>query len=98
MTSRRPNRRRKTWWHGITPAGLIAMLTAAVCALGFTAVACWRYAQGDVDGGNGVALQASSTLAILVAMQARNRPDPAATVEQPASVTTTTTSEVVPDP
>ena len=72
MSPRRP----RPWWHGITPGGLIVTSTAAVATVGFSATACWLFVQGDTDRATQASAQAASALATLVALQARNRPDP----------------------
>lgn len=81
------SRTRRPWLHGITPGGLIVTVTSALVTLGFTGAAVDLFLQGDVTTGTAVGALASSSLATTVALQARNRPDPAASIEQPATMT-----------
>lgn len=81
MTKRRP------WWYGITPGGLIVTGTVALVTVAFAIGAIIGFVQGDKDAGKDLLGATGGALSTLVALQARNRPEPAATIEQPANVT-----------
>lgn len=88
-----PRTTRRSWWYGITPGGLIVTATVALVAVAFAGTACWLYVHGEKDSAKEAGLAAAGALSTLVALQARNRPDPAATIEQPATVTASSSGQ-----
>jgi hypothetical protein len=81
------SRRQRSWWAGITPQGLFVVGTASLTTITLTGTACWLFLHGESDAGQQL-LTASGFAAMGTGgLAARLRPDPAATVDQPASVT-----------
>lgn len=82
-------RKSRSWWHGITPGGLIVAVTSAVTTLAITATACYLLVTHQVDAGLQVLGTAGFSAVGTSSLAARLRQDPAATVDQPATVTAT---------
>lgn len=80
-------RRGRSWWDGITPGGFMVTFTACAVTIAFATATVRLYWTDRLDAAAATGSLALSCLATTVALQARNRPDPAATVEQPATVT-----------
>lgn len=73
---------------GITPAGLIVTATLALVVFMLAAVLSYRFARdGTMDQAGGTYLLGLTN--VLAALLVRVRPDPAATIEQPATITAT---------
>jgi chromate transport protein ChrA len=73
------SRSRTGWGRGITPGGLIVTATAALVTVMLVGTACWLYLHKQGELAKDPLLQGLAALGILVALQARNRPDPAST-------------------
>lgn len=80
-------RQRRSWWYGITPGGLIVTGTVALVTVAFAVGAMVAFAQGDKDTGKDLLTGTGGSLSTLVALQARNRPDPVVAVDPPVTVT-----------
>lgn len=80
------SRARRTWWSGITPAGLLVTLTICLAAVAATGAVVYRYCvDGKLDPAG--AAFASGLVGNAGILLSRSRPDPAATIEQPATLT-----------
>jgi len=82
-----PRQQQKPWLETITPTAVVVVIVVGLVtlALGFTA--CALYLQGRLDTAKDCAIQAGAAMTALIALTSRTRPDPAATIEQPADVT-----------
>lgn len=85
-------RQRAPWFGGNTTlAGAFVTVTSCAVTAGTAATGCVLMIQGKVNDGREALLQAGAFLATTVALLSRTRQDPAATIEQPATVTASTT-------
>lgn len=69
-----------------TFAGALVVLTACLVTVGLGATTCALYLRGDLEAAGDAALQASSALAVTVALLSRTRPDPEPTPAEPMPV------------
>lgn len=76
-----------------TLAGALVTITSCAVTAGTIATGCVLMVQGHIDDGRETLLTGGGFLATTVALLSRTRQDPAATVEQPASVTATPAPE-----
>lgn len=87
-----PSTSKRPWLESITPTAAVVVLIVGLVTLALGITTCVLYIQGRLDTAKDCAIQAGAAMTALVALTSRTRPDPAATVEQPANVTATNES------
>lgn len=78
--------RRRSWWYGITPQGLIIALTSAATTLTITVTACYLLLNGRVEQGLQVLGYAGFSGLGTSSLAARLRQDPAVVELPPGPV------------